>query len=185
MNWKGFGRKRSQLIPRYHPVILSYGFINSSGYAEVLPRGPALSRPIRTPKPQALRLHDHASISENGTATRLRGSNPGRGKRFITPSKRPDRLWAPPSLQFTVHRVFFPRVKQPRREPDRSLPSRVEAENEWSYTSPSIRLHDVLLSSQCWSYPTMVTESGHLSVTYRCPKPYALCSRTNEATKQT
>ena len=68
----------------------------------------------------------------------------GRGKRFISALKLPDRLWGPPSLLFDGTWGSFLAVNRPGRGADHSPPCRAEVKNVWSYTStPSICLHGV------------------------------------------
>jgi hypothetical protein len=73
----------------------------------------------------------------------IRGSNPGRGKRFFSSPKRRDRLWAPLSLLLKGYRSPFPWVQRSRREVTHSPPSSAPVKNRWSYTSTPIRLHDL------------------------------------------
>ena len=53
--------------------------------------------------------------SSVGIVTTLTGlvqdSNPGKGKKFSTSPKRPDRLWGLPSVLFCGHRRSFPGLK--------------------------------------------------------------------------
>jgi len=67
----------------------------------------------------------------------MRGSNPDRGKRFISFSKLRDRPWGPLSLLFSWSRGLFLRggVSRPGREADHWLLSGAEVKNEWSHTS--------------------------------------------------
>jgi hypothetical protein len=59
------------------------------------------------------------------------GYNFGRVERYFSSSKRPDRLWYPPSY-LCKNTVLFFRVKC---EVDHSPPSRVEVKNKCCYTS--------------------------------------------------
>jgi len=62
-------------------------------------------------------------------------SNPGRAKRFITPSPRcPD----PHNLILNRHRGSFTGQKRLGYEVDSSSPSSAEVKNEWRYTSTPI-----------------------------------------------
>jgi hypothetical protein len=71
----------------------------------------------------------------------------GGGWEFFSSPPRPERLWGPLSLLFNAYRLFFsPGVKRPGREADHSPPSSDEVKNEWSYTTPPIRLHGMVLS---------------------------------------
>jgi hypothetical protein len=75
------------------------------------------------------------------TGWKIRNSNPGRGKRFLS---SPDWIWDPPSLLFNKYRDSYLRAKRPEREVDHSPPSSAEVKNEWSYTSaPPACLHSV------------------------------------------
>jgi hypothetical protein len=69
----------------------------------------------------------------------VRGWSPGRGKRFFSLPKRPDRLWTPLTLKFNGTGVTWV-----CRDIDHSPSSSAEVKNEWSYTSASpIYLHCV------------------------------------------
>jgi len=52
--------------------------------------------------------------------------NPGRGKRFLFSSKRPDCLWGPRSFVFDGCWGSFPGAKRHGREVNHSPPSRAE-----------------------------------------------------------
>jgi hypothetical protein len=88
--------------------------------------------------PLQVKKSNYKIIQSNSDCARgraKRGSNPGRDKRFFSSTKRPDRLWSPPSLQFNEHRGSFPGKTQPEREINHSPPSRGKIKNEWRYTS--------------------------------------------------
>jgi hypothetical protein len=54
----------------------------------------------------------------------------------MSPPKRSDRLWGPPSFQFCSYRGnLSPGTKMPGLEADHPYPSRADIENMWSYTS--------------------------------------------------
>jgi len=58
-------------------------------------------------------------------AWKVRGSNPGRGKRFFpSPHIETDGLRSPPGLLFTVFWYTFPGIKRPGRDVS-------EVKNEW------------------------------------------------------
>ena len=68
----------------------------------------------------------------------IRGSKPGRGKRFFflfaetfTPAM------GPTSFIINVYRRSLPEVKCPGRDVDYAPPCSAEVKNEWSYTSDS------------------------------------------------
>ena len=61
---------------------------------------------------------------------KVRGSNPGRGLRFFSFPKRPNRLFGQPD----GYRDYFLGVQWPEREVN-PLPPTAEVKNEWSYTS--------------------------------------------------
>ena len=66
----------------------------------------------------------------------IRISNPSRGKRFMYPPKRTDRLWGPSILLFGGYRQPFPRRgKRPGREADHSSASGAHVKKDWSCTS--------------------------------------------------
>ena len=44
-----------------------------------------------------------SKYGNSSTGYTVRGSNPGRGRRFFCPTKRPVRLWDPPSLLLSVY----------------------------------------------------------------------------------
>ena len=60
---------------------------------------------------------------------------PADARDFSLPPKLPDRLSEPQTLLRNVYPVYFLGLKRPRREVQFSLPSGVEVEREWSYTS--------------------------------------------------
>ena len=59
----------------------------------------------------------------------VRGSNPGRGKRFLSSPKSSDLLWGTLSLLFKEYLGPFPGVRQVEREVDHSSPSSAEVKN--------------------------------------------------------
>ena len=67
----------------------------------------------------------------------IQGSNPSRGKFFFFSSpKHPTWLWGPPNLLLNRYwQYFFPGVKQPGREDDRSPPFIDKVKNGRVYTS--------------------------------------------------
>jgi hypothetical protein len=67
------------------------------------------------------------------------------GARYIfLRQKGPVLHWGPQILLFTGYRCYFPGIKRPGLDVDRSPPSNAEVKNEWSYTStPPICLYDV------------------------------------------
>ena len=67
----------------------------------------------------------------------VRGSSPGRGKRFVFFAERLRLLWGPPSLLFKGCLGYLPGKKRPVREVYRSTLSSAEVQNKWSYTSAS------------------------------------------------
>jgi hypothetical protein len=70
------------------------------------------------------------------------GSNPSRGKRFISSSKHPDWLWDYLVSYSVGTGSCFLGVKWPGCEIDHSPPSGAGMESEWSYTSaPTICFH--------------------------------------------
>jgi hypothetical protein len=78
------------------------------------------------------------------TDYRVCASNPGRNKKFCTPSELPVPFWGPPSFLFIGYRRSFPGVNQPPCEIDHLLPPSAEVKNGWSYISTSlIRPHGV------------------------------------------
>jgi hypothetical protein len=65
-------------------------------------------------------------------------------KRFLSSPKRPDWLWNPPSLLFSVYWTSFPGVKRTGSEVKHSPPSSIHFKDEWSYISTSsVCLHGV------------------------------------------
>ena len=60
----------------------------------------------------------------------IRVSNLGRGNRFFSSPKRPDRFWGSPSLLFNGYRGSFQGIKRPGRDQ-----STAEVKDEWTYTS--------------------------------------------------
>ena len=68
----------------------------------------------------------------------VQDSNPGRGKKFCSPPKRPEQLVDSTSLLFNGHRGSLPAVKRSERKNDHSLPSDVEVTNEYN-------LYDLML----------------------------------------
>jgi hypothetical protein len=75
-------------------------------------------------------------------AWKVQGLNTGRGKKFFSSSKFPDRFWGQLSLLFNGYRGSFQVVKWQWPDVDLSLPPRAEVKNEWSDT-PLICLHGV------------------------------------------
>ena len=74
---------------------------------------------------------------------KVRGSNSGRGLRFFSFLKLPNRPFGQPSVLFNGCRDYFLGVQWPEREVDPLTPT-VEVKNEWSYTStPPICLRGV------------------------------------------
>lgn len=74
----------------------------------------------------------------------IRGSTPGRGKKYFASLKGPNRPWAsPPNLLFNGFRGPFPRTRL-GHETDYSPAPTEEAKNERSYTyTPPTHLRDV------------------------------------------
>jgi hypothetical protein len=71
-----------------------------------------------------------------------RGSNPGRGNRFISPPKCPAQPWGPFRLSLSGYRGILPGVKRLVCEDVHSPPPRAVFKNEWSYTSvPPVCFH--------------------------------------------
>jgi hypothetical protein len=64
----------------------------------------------------------------------VRGSNLGRGKRFFSSLKRPDRLWGQPTLLFNGYYGSFPRAKRPARELDHLPACSADIKHEWRHT---------------------------------------------------
>ena len=74
----------------------------------------------------------------------LRGVNPGSGKKVLSSSKRPYRLWLSPSLRFTGCLGSFMRLMRPGCEAYHPSPFGAEVTNKWSCTpAPSIYLNGV------------------------------------------
>jgi hypothetical protein len=71
--------------------------------------------------------HDqHSDLAVTG-----RGSNPARGKQFISSPKRPNRAWYPLSLLFNVYRwLFTPEVNRLWHDVDHTPPSGAEVKNK-------------------------------------------------------
>jgi hypothetical protein len=69
---------------------------------------------------------------------RFGGSNPGRGKKFVSSSKRPDRLWGPRNLVFKGYRRSSPNVKRPESKANHLLPNSAEVSNGCRYTYASL-----------------------------------------------
>jgi hypothetical protein len=85
----------------------------------------------------------------------VQGSNSDRNEKYLPL----DNVWGPPSHQFNGYWDSFPRLKQPGREVDLSLPSSAEIANEYSQNStPFTSLHGAdrknfaLPSSECEEY---------------------------------
>ena len=79
-------------------------------------------------------------ISQNsvvGTGWMIRGSNSGRGKRFLSSPKRPNPLWGPTSPLLKGNQGSFQALTRLGREVNHSPPSIAYVKNEWSYTSTS------------------------------------------------
>jgi hypothetical protein len=81
---------------------------------------------------------DGAEISQNSDKAAgwtMQRSNPDRGRRFISPPKRPDRLRGQPSFSFNGYRQIFAGNgvgKQLGCDAYHALPYSAEAKNEWS-----------------------------------------------------
>jgi hypothetical protein len=74
----------------------------------------------------------------------IRGSIPGRRKRYFTFPKRPDRLWRLTSILFSGYRGVFYMVQRPGRNVEHSPASSIEVKYEWSCTSsPPTCFHGV------------------------------------------
>jgi len=67
-------------------------------------------------------------VINSATGWTVRGSNPGRGKRFFSP-KRPDRHWSTPSLLFRGYRGSCLGVKRPGHEVNHPFPCNAEVKN--------------------------------------------------------
>ena len=67
----------------------------------------------------------------------VQGWNLGRTKKFFPSPKSQNRLRDPPCLLYNEYRASRPVTKRSERDVDHSLPSSVEAENVWRYTSAS------------------------------------------------
>jgi hypothetical protein len=95
-------------------------------------------------------------LEDYATCWTVRGSNPGKSTTSFSSSKRPDRLWGPPSLLFNGHRSSLPGVRRPGRDVDRSPPSSADIKNVWSYTvlppPPPVYLHGVERDSICLTF---------------------------------
>jgi len=64
----------------------------------------------------------------------VRGSNPGRGKRFFSYLKHPDQLSGPLSILFNGYRGSDALgVKRPSCDADRSPPCIADVRNEWNF----------------------------------------------------
>ena len=64
-------------------------------------------------------------IVSKAMAWKVRGSNPGKGKRFFpSPNIETDRIWSPPGLLFTVYWCSFPGIIRLGRDVS-------EVKNEW------------------------------------------------------
>jgi hypothetical protein len=92
----------------------------------------------------AVQLHDEYRVRTNMSSRfyccsvrggQSRGSNPGKGRRFLSYPKHPDQLWSPHSTVSMVTGVLAFGVKRLGRDTDHSPPSSVEVKNEWSSTS--------------------------------------------------
>jgi len=75
--------------------------------------------------------YDYAVDNRNG------GSNPVRGKSFISPPRWPNKLWSPSNLLLNEYLRLCLGVKQLLRVPHQLPLSSVGVKNEWSYTSNS------------------------------------------------
>jgi hypothetical protein len=72
------------------------------------------------------------------------GSNPDRGKNFISFPNRPDRLWDSLTFLFSGNEGSFLGVELPGNDFNHSPRTSTEVKNEWSCTpSPPIRLYDM------------------------------------------
>jgi hypothetical protein len=69
----------------------------------------SLVRPLVT-------IRDSKQYSNEASGWMIRGSNPGRGKRFFFPPEHPYRLWTQPSSLFKGYRELWSGVKRPARE---------------------------------------------------------------------
>ena len=70
---------------------------------------------------QLYRISDGVEgVTDRATSWTVRGLNPGCGKKFLSSSKRPHRLWFPPSLR-------------PGREADHSSPFGAEVNNKCTH----------------------------------------------------
>jgi hypothetical protein len=74
--------------------------------------------------------------SDYATVCKIRGSNPGMGKKFFSsPKKNPDCLWDLSNLLISGYRGCFSDVKRPDREVDDDSPSSMaEVKNEWRFS---------------------------------------------------
>jgi len=84
----------------------------------------------------------YSRYCDKATGCTVRGSKPGRDKRFSCSPKRQNRLWGPPSHLFDWMPRFFPARKLPGRDVDQSPLFSIEVKDKWSYTSaPPIFFH--------------------------------------------
>jgi hypothetical protein len=89
---------------------------------------------------QSISRASQKSVVGKGWA--VQGWNLGRAKKFFPSPKRPNGLGDPPCLLCNEYRAPRPVTKRPEGDVDHSPPSKVEAENVWSYTSaPAISLN--------------------------------------------
>jgi hypothetical protein len=95
-------------------------------------------------------LHREKRGSSDGIVTRLRAGRPGFDSRqgqgifLFAATNIPPVGPAQPPFQ-SILAAISRGVKLPGREADHSPPSITEVKDEWSYTSTSLSLHDVVL----------------------------------------
>ena len=97
---------------------------------------------VRSSIPHSVCVCVYSRYCDKATGCTVRGSKPGRDKRFSCSPKRQNRLWGPPSHLFDWMPRFFPARKLPGRDVDQSPLFSIEVKDKWSYTSaPPIFFH--------------------------------------------
>jgi hypothetical protein len=111
----------------------------------------------------------------------IRGSNLGRGKRFLCPPNRLNGICGLPSLQFSGYLASFPGIKRSGRDVDHSSPSSIDIKNGWSYTASTCGVdRGILCFDSVQMSPTGSWYSRTTSICLLLEVQLPLCNKSRE-----